>query len=73
VQDRVTGLLTAPDPVSVAAALVEILGDATAADRMGAQGAARVRSTASWKAVAEKAVPAYREAILAAGISRSMP
>jgi hypothetical protein len=40
---------------------------------MGAQGAARVRSTASWKAVAEKAVPAYREAILAAGISRSMP
>jgi glycosyltransferase involved in cell wall biosynthesis len=73
VQDRVTGLLTAPDPVSVAAALVEILGDATAADRMGAQGAARVRSTASWKAVAEKAVPAYREAILAAGISRSRP
>ena len=63
VQDGVTGLLTAPEPAAVARALVEILGDPGAADRMGAQGARRVDDAASWTTVVDKAVPAYRDAV----------
>ncbi len=65
VQDRVTGLLTAPEPAAVAAALVEILDDPAAADRMGAQGARRVDDAASWTTVVDKTVPAYRAAVTA--------
>lgn len=65
VQDGVTGLLTTAEPTAVAAALVEILADPAKADRMGAQGARRVQDAASWTAVADKAVPAYRAAVTA--------
>ena len=65
VQDGVTGLLTAPEPAAVAEALVTILDDPAAADRMGAQGARRVDDAASWTTVVDKAVPAYRDAVTA--------
>ncbi len=61
----VTGLLTAPEPAAVAAALVQVLGDPAAADRMGAQAARRVADAASWRTVVERAVPAYRDAVTA--------
>lgn len=63
VQDRETGLLTAPEPAAVAMALVEVLGDPAAADRMGAQAAQRVDGSASWTAVVDRAVPAYRDVV----------
>ncbi len=63
VLDGETGLLTAAEPAAVAAALVEILGDPAAADRMGAQAAHRVDDAASWTTVVDKAVPAYRDAL----------
>jgi len=63
VQDRVTGLLTASEPESVAKALVELLEDAALADRMGANAARRVDDSASWTAVVDKALPAYRDAV----------
>ena len=63
VPDRVTGLLAAPDPAAVAAALVEVLEDPDLADRLGAQAALRVQNAASWTAVAEKAVQAYRDVL----------
>jgi len=65
VQDGVTGLLTAPEPAAVAEALVTILDDPAAANRMGAQGARRVDDAASWTTVVDKAVPAYRDAVTA--------
>lgn len=65
VQDRVTGLLTAPEPAAVAGALAEILGDPALADRLGANGARRVNDAASWSTVVDKAVPAYRDAVTA--------
>lgn len=65
VRDRVTGRLTAPEPAAVAAALVEILGDPAAADRMGAEGARRADEAASWTTVVDRAVPAYRDAVTA--------
>ena len=65
VQGGVTGLLTAPEPAAVAEALVTILDDPAAANRMGAQGARRVDDAASWTTVVDKAVPAYRDAVTA--------
>ncbi|WP_420122359.1 glycosyltransferase family 4 protein [Nakamurella sp.] len=63
--DGETGLLTAPDPAAVAAALIRVLDDPAAADRMGAQAVQRVHDAASWSAVVDKAVPAYRDAVQA--------
>ncbi len=63
VPDRVTGLLAAPDPAAVAAALVEVLDNPELADRLGAHAAQRVREAASWTAVAEKAVTSYRDVV----------
>lgn len=65
VADHVTGRLAAPDPAAVAAAMVEVLGDPAAADRMGAQARQHARSSASWASVVDKAVPAYRAAVAA--------
>ncbi len=60
VPDRVTGLLAPPDPLAVANALVEVLADPELADRLGAHAGRRVQEAASWTAVAERAVDAYR-------------
>lgn len=61
--DGETGLLAAPDPAAVAAALIRILDDPAAADRMGAQAAHRAQDAASWSTVVHQAVPAYRDAV----------
>ncbi|MFN8200673.1 MAG: hypothetical protein U0R72_20450 [Nakamurella multipartita] len=49
----------------MAAAMVKVLGDPAAADRMGAQAQQHARSSASWASVVDKAVPAYRAAVAA--------
>ncbi len=73
VPDRVTGLLAAPDPAAVAAALVEVLGDAELADRLGAKASLRVQNAASWTTVADKAVNAYRDVIPARSVGAAGP
>lgn len=63
VADEVTGLLVAPEPPSVAAAMLRMLSDRAAADRMGASAARRAEQEASWAGVAAKAATAYTEAL----------
>lgn len=54
VRDGETGLTVPPDdPAALAKALVDLLGDADRAQRLGAAGAARLAATASWPTVAE--------------------
>jgi glycosyltransferase involved in cell wall biosynthesis len=62
VEDGVTGLLAAPDPAAVAAALLQLLTDPAAAGRMGAAASRRAEQEASWTDVADRAVTAYRSA-----------
>ena len=62
VQPGVTGLLTANDAGSIADAMVEILGDPVAADRMGRAAAEEGHRGASWSSVAERALAAYGRA-----------
>ena len=62
VQPGVTGLLTGNDAVSIADAMIEILGDPDTADRMGRSAAEESHRGASWSTVAERALAAYARA-----------
>jgi glycosyltransferase involved in cell wall biosynthesis len=66
VQDGETGLLVpASDPEALATALLRLLDDDALADRLGAAGAERSRSAASWKTVAERVLPIYTDLVAA--------
>jgi glycosyltransferase involved in cell wall biosynthesis len=73
VEHRVTGLLTAPDPGSVAQAVIEVLDNPVAADRMGAAGASRAQQASSWLSVADIATAAYAEALDRAPVAPVSP
>ena len=66
VQDGTTGLLVpAGDPEALVAALLRILDDDVLADRLGAAGAERSQSAASWRTVAERVLPIYSDLVAA--------
>ena len=63
VRSGIDGLHARNEPRSVAAAILELLGDPDRARRMGEAGRARVAERWTWPLVAERTEEAYREAL----------
>ena len=60
IDDGVDGLLTEQRPAEIADRLLQILGDASAAERMGAAGLRKVAEKYSWNVIAQRTRDAYR-------------
>jgi glycosyltransferase involved in cell wall biosynthesis len=58
-----TGFLTAPDPAALAEGILLLLRDRATADRMGLAAALRAQQGASWSAVGDRALAAYRDSL----------
>ena len=60
IDDGGDGLLTEQRPAEIADRLLQILGDASAAERMGAAGLRKVAEKYSWNVIAQRTRDAYR-------------
>jgi D-inositol-3-phosphate glycosyltransferase len=74
VDDGITGYLVPPhDPPALAARLQQLRADPALADRLGLAGARRVRSTFTWKQVAEQLAAVYRPLVAPARAPAAAP